>query len=251
MGDLAFGESLGMLEKSQYTPWVSAIFGNIRLGNIDRFSREYPKFRYLLEAVQPKYMAELRQSHLNHSIERVDRRLEKGIDIGKPDIWKLVLEKGKELLTIPSMHAHASLFMIAGTETTATLLSGLTFLLLRNTEKMQKLLEEVRALPEEELSLVVLPKLPYLNACFEEGLRCYPPVPCGVPRQVAQGGNVICGEWVPEGVCPVSIVLRWSANSNHDLDTRRCGTTRRILFSHKLQESRFIHTRTMATEYRI
>ncbi|KAL1620285.1 hypothetical protein SLS56_009719 [Neofusicoccum ribis] len=209
MGDLTFGEPLGMLEASEYTPWVAAVFGQIKTGDLSRIRLEYPWIGSLLRAVLPASLREMERLHFQHSVERVDRRLAKGVDGDKADIWKLVLEKDKGQLRLGQMHANSSLFMIAGTETTATLLSGLTFHFLRNPAKLQRAVAEVRALAEDELSLERLPQLPYLAACFEEALRCYPPVPIGVPREVAAGGNVICGEWVP-GKTRVS-VPQWAS----------------------------------------
>jgi cytochrome P450 len=207
MGDLTFGEPLGMLETSEYTPWVAAVFGAIKLAAFGRLMLEYAWVGRVFRALQPK--DNFQKFHFDHSAQRVDRRMEKGTDAGKPDIWKLVLEKsGKDQLAISEMHANATTFMTAGTETTATLLSGLTFLLLKNPDKLQQVVKEVRSLSCEDLSLEVLPRLPYLNACFEEGLRCYPPVPIGLPRAVGKGGNAINGQWVPEKVC-FTLVLKF------------------------------------------
>jgi len=59
--------------------------------------------------------------HFNFSRDRVDKRLERTPE--RPDFWKLVLDRqGDERLSIPEMHSNAAIFMIAGTETTATLL---------------------------------------------------------------------------------------------------------------------------------
>lgn len=48
----------------------------------------------------------------------------------------------------------------------------------------------------------------YLVLGIREGLRVYPPVPSGLPREVPEGGNVIMGKWLPQGtrisVHPVS-----------------------------------------------
>ncbi|KAK1455790.1 averantin oxidoreductase [Colletotrichum melonis] len=66
--------------------------------------------------------------------------------------------------------------MIAGTETTATLLSVLTFLLCRNADKLRILCKEIRSLHLQDLNIINLQRLPYLNACLEEGLRMYPPL---------------------------------------------------------------------------
>jgi cytochrome P450 len=197
MGDLAFGEPLGLLQASEYTPWVKAVFLSIKAGTFLRMARQYPVFQNIVELLTPRSLKEKRRLHFEHAVERVDRRLANGNNPDKPDIWSLILEKEGNHLDIGKMHANASIFMVAGTETTATLLSGLTFHLLKNPDKMQKVQNEVRGLSEEDLTLDMLPRLPYMNACFEEALRVYPPVPIGLPRVVPKGGNAICGDWVP------------------------------------------------------
>jgi cytochrome P450 len=205
MGDLTFGEPLGMLDTGEYTPWVEAVFQNIKAASYMLVALYYPMLQIPLKLLMPPSLRGKQAKHFLHSAERVDKRMEKGVDIGKADIWKLVLQNEKAQLSIAKMHANASTFMLAGTETTATLLSGMTYHLLTNPDKLKKLVDEVRALPEENLTLDVLPRLTYLNACFEEGLRCYPPVPVGLPRVVPKGGASICGDLVPEGVRATNI----------------------------------------------
>ncbi|KAL1633438.1 hypothetical protein SLS58_011069 [Diplodia intermedia] len=116
--------------------------------------------------------------------------------VGGKDQSGLVQSTDPQTLTVT---VELLVVMIAGSETTATLLSGLTFYLLRNPATMRKVAEEVGAVGEEDgLSLERSPRLPYLNACVEEGLRMYPPVPIGLLREVSEGGNAVCGEWVLE-----------------------------------------------------
>ncbi|KAH7026785.1 cytochrome P450 [Macrophomina phaseolina] len=220
MGELAFGEPLGMLDKGEYTPWVTATFNNVKAGVIARMGLEYPTLRHIMSVLMPKSLSDSRKMHFQHSVERVDRRLSKGITKDKPDIWNLVLEKGQDQLSKGQMYANSALFMLAGTETTATLLSGLTYHLLKNPEKLQRAVDEIRALAEHELTLEQLPRLPYLNACFEEGLRLYPPIPVGMPRQMPAGGNVVCGEWLPENtiVMVPQVAAYLSARNFKDAD---------------------------------
>jgi len=93
---------------------------------------------------------------------------------------------------------------MAGSETTSTLLSGATYLLLRNPEVLQKLTEEVRCSfdSEEDITLLSVSKLGYMLACLNEAMRCYPPVPVGFPRIIPKGrGSVkIANEVVPDDV---------------------------------------------------
>lgn len=199
MSDLTFGEPLGMLKNSEYTPWISKIFANFKFTVMRQITQEYPLFNYLIKFLVPKAVVRARVEHFRYTSARVRRRLEKGNE--EPDIWNLVLRRPDVELSFTKMVSNASLFMIAGTETTATALSGLTFHLLKNPEKLRKLQDEIRALPsEDDINLDTLPRLKYLGACLQEGLRMYPPVPIGLARTVPSGGASICGEWIPEGV---------------------------------------------------
>jgi cytochrome P450 len=92
--------------------------------------------------------------------------------------------------------------MIAGTETSATGVSGLTYLLLKNPDKMEKLTEELRATfaRSEDITMEAVAALPYLNHCMKEGFRLYPPVAGALPRLTQSDGATICGEFIPPGV---------------------------------------------------
>lgn len=67
-----------------------------------------------------------------------------------------------------------------GTETTATALSGLIYLLHQrdNKEALEKLKSEIRTsfARFEHVTLNALSRLEYLQAVLQEGLRIYPPV---------------------------------------------------------------------------
>ncbi|GME38957.1 putative cytochrome p450 protein [Neofusicoccum parvum] len=87
---------------------------------------------------------------------------------------------------------------------------GLTYLLLKNPDKYKRLVDEVRAFRNEsELTIDTVRHMKYLVACIEEALRMYPPVPLGAFREVAQGGNEILGEYLPEKTRLA--VIHWSA----------------------------------------
>lgn len=100
--------------------------------------------------------------------------------------------------------------IIAGSETTATLLSGLTYLLLMNPEKLCKLTDEIRSTfeTEDKINITSVAKLKYLFACIEEALRMYPPVPVGLPRMIGADGSTISGHFVPPDVSTVVSIFR-------------------------------------------
>ncbi|KUL88969.1 hypothetical protein ZTR_06124 [Talaromyces verruculosus] len=216
MGDLSFGEPLGLLENSEYSPWVAAVFSSVKLNSFAHITLEYPWVGTLWKMFVPQWLIDAQKMHKQHAVERVDRRLQKGND--NPDIWNLILrQEDGQRLPLKEMYSNADGFMTAGTETTATLLSGLTYYLLKNPDKMRKLVQEIRTsfAAQDELTIEKLRQLKYMAACFEEGLRCYPPVPNGLYRTIPEGGAAICGEYLPEGtrVC-VTQYSAFHAESN-------------------------------------
>lgn len=111
---------------------------------------------------------------------------------------------------------------MAGSETTASLLSGLLMWLLRTPQAHRRLVQEIRErFPAEEkraadgtrrprdMTFLALQELPYMNACIDEALRIFPPVPTGLTRTVPAGGDTVAGEPLPGGTT-VS-VYSWAA----------------------------------------
>jgi cytochrome P450 len=78
------------------------------------------------------------------------------------------------------------LVVVAGSDTTKTVLSSLFFYLLCNPEKLAKLREEIDGFypPGETLSSKHFQEMSYLDACVNEALRLSPAVPSGSQRDV-------------------------------------------------------------------
>lgn len=91
---------------------------------------------------------------------------------------------------------------MAGYDTTATALAGVTYLLATNPHAMKKLAQELRAAfsKDDEIGILSTQNLPYLKAVIDEALRIYPPGGSGMPREVPEGGDTIFGKYVPAGV---------------------------------------------------
>ncbi|PYH43686.1 cytochrome P450 [Aspergillus saccharolyticus JOP 1030-1] len=200
MGDLTFGDPLNLLKGTGYLDWVGGIFASVKILCLLRVTRYYAWLTTIMNSVLSRSLKEQAETHFRSSKARVDWRVEQTLD--KPDIWGLIMGQKESLqLTRDEMYSNSQLFMVAGTETTATALSGLTYQLLTHPEKMQKITQEIReAFKDEKIDMIRLAQLKYLNACIEEGLRVYPPVPVGAPRQVPEGGMTVCGEFVPANV---------------------------------------------------
>lgn len=200
--DLTFGESLNQLVSSNYNSWVVAIFGFTKAFNYARIVREWG-LSPLIQTLLPADIRAQKQRHINFAAEKVDKRMAQKTE--RPDIWTYVTKNSHiegQGLTLNELHSNGALFMIAGTETTATLLSGLTYILLQNPAKLARLTAEIRGTCRtfDDLTMTTLSQLQYLQACIEEALRIYPPVPSGLPRVTPKDGATVCGRWVPGGV---------------------------------------------------
>jgi cytochrome P450 len=96
---------------------------------------------------------------------------------------------------------------VAGSETTATTLAGVTFLLCANPEVLRRLTDEVRSAfdSEEEITFSSVQKLTYMLAVLRETMRIFPAAPGDLPRVIPPSGAVICGKFLPGGVGLLSI----------------------------------------------
>lgn len=117
-------------------------------------------------------------------------------------------------MNIGQLQLNASLLIVAGSETTATLLAGAVFLLTTHPEVLARLTHEVRSSfsDDKEITLLSVGNLHYMLACLNETLRHYPPVGIGLPRVVPKGGGVVAGRVIPQD----TIVAVWQWAINHD-----------------------------------
>ncbi|KAK7751071.1 hypothetical protein SLS62_007057 [Diatrype stigma] len=213
IGDLAFGESFGCLENSDYHAWVKTIFRMARAGTILQVTSSFPLLKKFLLSLVPKSAMDEQKNHMEFTRAKLERRMGSGKE--RPDLIEGLLKKRDEWgLTMEKLQSNCSILIIAGSETTATLLSGVTYYLLMNPEAMAKLTAEIRGAfkSEDEIDFVSVSTLPYLLACLDEALRMYPPVPAGLPRVVPKGGAKISGNYVPEGT--IVAVHQWAMYHN-------------------------------------
>ena len=108
-------------------------------------------------------------------------------------------------MTREEIISNSGVLLVAGSETTATLLSGATYYLLSNPVVLKKLQAEIRDAFRNEDDITPLSvrspgKLPYLEAVLTESLRMYPPIPASLPRMTGSKGDIIDGCFVPTKV---------------------------------------------------
>jgi cytochrome P450 len=197
---------------------VSLIYETVKAGAIEQATRRFAPAgsatQTFLFNLIPKHIRGYRSEHLRRSREKCMRRLEQGNNQHKDFIWYILKQREKHDLKQDEIIVNSALFIVAGSETTANLLSGLTARLIWNPDKYQKLVSEIRGAfkDESEVDYENLSKLEYLNACIEEGLRIHPPAPTGFLRTVPAGGDTIDGHFVPGGTSVA--VSSWAAAHN-------------------------------------
>ena len=208
IGDLAFGESFDCLQNGKTHDWIASIQGNVKAIPIINAIRRF-KLDWVIPLIAPKKLLEMRRRNAKFTEDKVDRRLRFGATRG--DLWDDVIERsdkeGDSGMSRQEMISNASAIVLAGSETSATLLSGCTWFLLKNPHQLRQLESHVRSsfASETEIDLISVGKLDYMLAVLDEVLRLYPPVPVQSNRIVTKGGAMIAGQWVPEGVSPMAL----------------------------------------------
>ncbi|KAK4496144.1 hypothetical protein PRZ48_012123 [Zasmidium cellare] len=207
MGDLAFGEGLNMLEDGELSPWVQTIFAGFKAGTFWRCVMQYSaltnwlviKLLFSSKAVRVKQW-----ENFEYCQSRMDKRLSHEPE--HSDLWSRILAKpdSSEGLSRDEYHSNSVTLMVAGTETTATALSGLIYLLHQkeNSNALNKLKSEVRNSFSSlaDISLDSLVRLEYMHAVIQEGLRLYPPAPSQLPRRTPPEGIQVCGQYIPGNI---------------------------------------------------
>lgn len=197
IGNLVMGESYHCLEDADYHPWVRPIFQVTYISAIMSSLSHYPWFKSnLLRLFRPIISRKI----LNHQAY-TRAKLAKRMQVKRTDLVEAMLDFDKNNeAEMDKVVMNASVLIVAGSETTATTLSGVTYLLLSNPDKLARLTDEVRNAfqSEEDITMAKASQLDYMLACLEETMRLYPPVPIGMPRIVPKGGRFISGSFVPE-----------------------------------------------------
>lgn len=112
-------------------------------------------------------------------------------------------ETGKRGYTVDELFGECELLTIAGSDTTAIVLSGAFFYLARRPDVQAKLAKEVLSTfssLDQITSGSKLQSCKYLTAFLEEALRMIPPVSAEPARTVLQGGTTVDGHYIPEGL---------------------------------------------------
>ncbi|OJD14471.1 hypothetical protein AJ78_05182 [Emergomyces pasteurianus Ep9510] len=215
IGDLTFGESFGCVENAYFHPFVKLMLTSGKVTAVMQCAAFFPPLARLILSLIPKSVMK-RQA--NVAKEKLIRRMK--VEKGRPDLIEGLLKKKDEWnMSLETLVGNSRLILVGGSETTATLLCGVTYLLLSNPEALAKLTTEVRSTfkSEDAININSVNGLEYMLACLDEALRVYPPVPLGLPRVVPKGGCQISGQFIPEK--SVVAIHHWATYHNEKFFT--------------------------------
>ncbi|KAF5027051.1 hypothetical protein F66182_820 [Fusarium sp. NRRL 66182] len=212
IGDLTFGESFESISQWKPSVWVTQLLDAVTQMTLLPVASRLQIPAFVLSFITPKSLKKSLDRHSELTMEKVNNRVKLGGSRSREDFFAHILQRGDGSLDYLHLREQAKILMLAGSETTANLLSGATYFLLKNPEKLAKLQAEMRSTfsSEDEITGDSTNNLPYLHGVIEEGLRLFPPVPFGLPRICP--GATIDGHWVPKGT--VVSVDPW--NATHD-----------------------------------
>ncbi|KAK8121767.1 trichothecene c-15 hydroxylase [Apiospora sp. TS-2023a] len=203
IGDLSFGESFGNLDRGEFHPWIATILEFfVAQHDMAHFRRAYPWLEAMIGPVVKMLAAKIIAKHNLFMRGQVEKRL--ALEPSRPDFidgMKPDHAQGKEGLSFEAICHNASIFVVAGSETTALALSGATYMLCTHPEILAKLKEEIDSSfdSEDQITLLSAQRLKYLTAVLDETLRIYPAAVGSVPRLIQPHGEVIGGYFLPGG----------------------------------------------------
>ncbi|KAI1186008.1 cytochrome P450 monooxygenase-like protein [Nemania serpens] len=196
IGDLAFGEPFGGVEKGETHIWIKILLDSVVRAQTTFLQEKLPFIHLILPYFLPQGADESLKIHRTLSRDKAQRRIQLG-DTGRADFFSHMLKRNT--MSEKEIMSQTSTLIIAGSETTATSLTGTTWFLLQNPSCMENLQKEIRSsfTSVDEITGDSTANLPYLHAVIEEGLRMFPPVPFALPR--TSPGAEIDGHYIPKG----------------------------------------------------
>lgn len=208
IADLTFGESLGGLEKNDFHHVVESVLLFIeRSRKLFAINAFLGPFARLVSPVIAPGVEQGFMDQFNYTRAAVGKRLEKSSDETRKDFISGLLRGmgDKDIKSTEELITNANTLFVAGSDTTATLLTACTYYLLATPHAYKQAVEEVRSAFASAADIDfanATARLPYMLAVLNETFRLYPPVATSLERIVPNTGEPVHldGVYLPPGV---------------------------------------------------
>ncbi|KAJ9138730.1 Isotrichodermin C-15 hydroxylase [Coniochaeta hoffmannii] len=208
IGDLTFGEPFGCLREAKFHPWIAFVFSRLKMMMYGQIMITLGTIGTLITLLVPRRVRDEALDHIAFTKAKVNSRLERQTQ--RPDFMTQILSQtaigsAQKLsgtgISEPELYADSNILIMAGSETSATLMAAILYHLLANPRVMARLVREIRsAFPRaEDISFASVSRSAYLLAVINEGLRSHPPLPVGISRVTRPEGATIDGHFVAGG----------------------------------------------------
>ncbi|KAK1624046.1 cytochrome P450 3A17 [Colletotrichum phormii] len=228
ISQLSFGQSLGLLESGKSTIYMRAI-ENALIADV--IQCEIPLLASLSQLI-PRSLLQTFSRQLEQvrvgGADGVKSLKQKGSS-STPSIFKVMITECEmerlSWLTTEAVSMEGAGMMVAGTDTTAAVLTYLVWSVLRQPDLQKRLEDEIAPLGDD-FDDKRLESCPTLSAIIEETLRLYPAVLSSLPRLVPEGGTTLSSHFVPANTIIYSPAYSLQRNSEifqdpHQFDVDR------------------------------
>ncbi|KAF2230840.1 cytochrome P450 [Viridothelium virens] len=206
MGDLCFAEPFGCLDHASATEWSTSVINVFIAATWTQAIRRLSGVGTWLESLitrllVPAKAAAWRKIHLSNSREKTIARLADPNRDHKDFMYQILENESRKSLSQTEIILNMGLFISAGTDTTATALTGWTYFMCTHPYVYRRLVSEIREafLTADDIKWEKVKELQYFDATINEALRLFPPSPASQQRLVPLGGATIAGYYVPSG----------------------------------------------------
>ncbi|EJT99156.1 cytochrome P450 [Dacryopinax primogenitus] len=198
MGDLAFDSGFDIVQKGDIDGYSRTLNEAVRIGAI------FINLPWTaVSAKLPWLPVACKKAKLERFAQQQVRKRQAKVAYRKDLSYWLVCASGAAAVTCATQFspAEAVLVIVAGSDSTSLVAFFLLYFLAQHPSVLNRLRQEIQDvyITHGELTINHLNELPYLNACINESLRLFPPVPNGHPRLAPKGGATVGGYLIPEG----------------------------------------------------
>ncbi|KAK6524778.1 hypothetical protein TWF281_011677 [Arthrobotrys megalospora] len=218
IGELCFGKDFGALDNETENPLVRDC---INLAIVAGTKGKIPFSKYLnwilsfIPHPTIQWFCECEDRLLDHgakALKGIRREIRDCRDKKpRPSLFVALLDhidnpSAKYKLNMIELQQESTIIIVAGTDTVTVTGTYLTWVLLRNPEIRQKLIDELETVgwiqgdSGDDITDELLQGLPYLKCLLQEVLRLYAPVQIGLPRVVPNNGRLLGPYFIPEGI---------------------------------------------------